>query len=613
MHSIKIHPIHLLQQRAAETPDKPVLHWKSDGQWHQWNWREFWQRANQLAGEMIRCGLEPGQMIGIYAWNSPQWLLVDVAGMLARLVVVPIYPTSTTEQAAQIADDSGIRWLFTGVQQEFDRALPLLDGCVEQLVPMSKGIDIRSCPAARPLGNLISPLSEVLQEQVDLRIEQVQLSDLATLIYTSGTTGVPKGVMLDFENMSDSFEMHDKRLKVGKEDLTLSFLPLSHVYERAWAHYILTCGGEVATCADPKKVGELLPEIKPTTMCAVPRFLEKVCDGIQAKAYKAGGLKMRLFKKAMADGLLQLEHKRKGTVDKKLNFRCKIWDKLVFQKVRQALGGRLRMVPCGGARLDPEVQSFFMVLGIPVKIGYGLTETLATVCCTDDGNWESGHVGFPLPGIDVRIGENDEIIVRGGNVMRGYFKRKNATDEVMKNDWFHTGDCGYFDKQGRLVLTDRIKELMKTSGGKYIAPQRIEGQVARGDLIEQVAIIAEARNFVSALIVPAWDSLEDYAKSVNIKYHDRLELLKHTHIMDVMEQRLEELQKGLARFEKIRKFTLVPHEFSIELGEITPTLKLRRKVIMKKFRKEIEAMYEGVRFDSKSKDKTKNKTDPDLE
>lgn len=431
--------------------------------------------------------------------------------------------------------------------------------------------------------DFIAYASQDKQTELNQRLADKNLSDLFTMIYTSGTTGEPKGVMLDYANIAHQLHAHDLALpKIDENDVSLSFLPFSHIFERAWVAYVLYRGATVCYLEDTNEVRNALNEVKPTLMCAVPRLYEKMYSAIWDKVNKAPIHRRALFKWAISVG----KKKRKNTLSYKLA------DKLVLNKLRALLGGRIRMMPCGGAKLEPTIGQFFQAIGVNIKLGYGMTETTATVSCWADEQFEPNSIGRLMPNAEVKIGENNEILVRGGMVMRGYYKRPEETALAFTEDGFlKTGDAGEFDAQGNLYITDRIKELMKTSNGKYIAPQYIEGKIGKDKFIEQIAIIADAKKYVSALIVPCFESLEEYAKQLNIKYQDRMELVKHSEIVQLFEKRINELQKELAHFEQIKKFTLLPQAFSVKMEEITPTLKLRRKVILERYRKQIESMY----------------------
>ncbi|HPP51256.1 MAG TPA: long-chain fatty acid--CoA ligase, partial [Spirochaetota bacterium] len=377
-------------------------------------------------------------------------------------------------------------------------------------------------------------------------------------------------------------------------DISLAFLPLSHVFERIWTYYVFAKGMTNNYLEDPAKIVEFIGEVKPTIMCAVPRFYEKIYATVFNRLESAPPAKQKLFKWAVKVGA-QYNNRKKDQlfISPMLRFKHKIADTLVLKKIRDVVGGRIKFFPCAGAPLSQEIEEFFYACGIFICYGYGLTETTATVTCHEQYHFKFGAVGKPLPNVEVKIDPaNGEILVRGGNVMKGYYKKPEATAEVLSSDgWFRTGDAGFFEENGELRITERIKDLMKTSGGKYIAPQMIESTIGADHFIEQIAVIGDQRKYVTALVVPSFLALEEYAKAHNISYTSKEDLISKPEIIEFYRQRIDEAQKEFARFEKIKKFTLLPQEFTVESGEITPTLKLKRKVIAEKYKDIIDAMY----------------------
>ncbi len=561
-------------------------------------WAELGARMDGIARGLVKLGHKPGEMVGLCGRNMPEWTLSDLGILAARGVPVPLYPTSNLDQATFILRDAGIRILFAGEQPQVDLGIELLaQGEIAHLVALDASVDLRGCPQALTLQGLLDlgddPATAV---ELEARVAAFRMEDLFTLVYTSGTTGVPKGVMLDQANIAAAMRLHDLRLKVGPEDVSLCMLPLCHIFERAWTAYLLYRGAEVVYLRDPQTVVAAIGVVRPTLMCSVPRVYEKAYAGIQARMAKAGWPTSALFEWAMGIGLrvvrLRIEGKGPGLW---LGLRHRVADLLVLRKIRNLFGGRCRFLPVAGASLADDVNLFFQAVGLRLKYGYGLSETCATVSCWEDGPMPIGTIGRPLEGLEVRLGEENEIQVKGPTVMRGYYKRPEETAKVMTEDGFlRTGDAGGMDAEGNLIFTERIKELMKTSNGQYVAPQKVEGTLAKDAFIEQVAIIADSRNFVSALIVPYFDRLEEYARSVGVTYRSPAELLRDSKVTAFFESRILELQKGLAKYEQVKKFTLLSRPFSMDLGELTPTLKLRRKYIEQAFRAEIEAMYSAL-------------------
>lgn len=594
----QLHLVRVMRERIARLGNKAALRVQQDGQWRAIGWRTLGQAMDYCAQALIRAGHQPTEMVGIYARNMPEWTQADLGILAARGVSVPIYPTSTLEQLRYIVKDAGIKLLFVGEQPQFDQALLLLEsGEINQIVTLDGTVDLRGCEQASHFQTFLSSGNHQPSElALRVREQHYRMDDLLTLIYTSGTTGEPKGVMLDFNNIAACFEMHDRRLDLGEQDVSLCMLPLSHVFERAWSYYVLYCGAENVYIRDPQKVMDVIGEVKPTVMCAVPRLYEKAYAMIQAKVAQAPRLRRALFGWATGVGKRMVATRQAGkSASPLLYLQLALAERLVFRKLRARFGGRTRFLPVAGARLADDVNLFFQAMGLNLKYGYGMTETTATVCCYEDSQFKLGSIGTVMDGIEVKLGENNELLVRSPTVMRGYYNKPEATAEVMTEDGFlRTGDAGELDDEGNIYFTERLKELMKTSNGKYVAPQLVEGTLGKDRFIEQIAIVADARHFVSALIVPCFESLEEYARSINLQYQCKTELLRHSKVVEFFEARIADLQQELAKFEQVKKFTLLPSAFSMELGEITPTMKLRRKIIESKYQSEIEAMYSHV-------------------
>ncbi|MCR3966181.1 AMP-dependent synthetase/ligase [Aeromonas veronii] len=594
----KLHLVRLMRERIAQLGNKAALRVQQDGQWRAIGWRTLGQAMDYCAQALIRAGHQPTEMVGIYARNMPEWTQADLGILAARGVSVPIYPTSTLDQLRYIVKDAGIKVLFVGEQPQFDQALQLIEsGEIRQLIALDGSVNLRGCEQASHFQTfLVSGNHQPSEQELRVRETQYRMDDLLTLIYTSGTTGEPKGVMLDFSNIAACFEMHNSRLDLNEQDVSLCMLPLSHVFERAWSYYVLYCGAENVYIRDPQKVMDVIGEVQPTVMCAVPRLYEKAYAMIQAKVAQAPALRRALFGWATRVGKQMVATRQAGkSASPQLYGQLWLAERLVFRKLRARFGGRTRFLPVAGARLADDVNLFFQAMGLNLKYGYGMTETTATVCCYEDSQFKLGSIGTALNGIEVKLGENNELLVRSPTVMRGYYNKPDATAEVMTEDGFlRTGDAGELDSQGNIYFTERLKELMKTSNGKYVAPQLVEGTIGKDRFIEQIAIVADARHFVSALIVPCFESLEEYARSINLQYQCKTELLRHSRVMEFFEARIADLQKELAKFEQVKKFTLLPSAFSMELGELTPTMKLRRKIIEAKYQSEIEAMYNHV-------------------
>ncbi|WGE84948.1 AMP-dependent synthetase/ligase [Actinobacillus equuli] len=587
---LDFHFVHRVRQQAKKLQNSTALRHKEHGTWVDISWQDFQSQIDKVSLALLAHGIGIQDKIGIFAHNMPQWTIADLGALQIRAVTVPIYATNTAKQAELIINNADIKLLFVGDQEQLDVALEIAKNCpsLEKIIVMKPHLEGMLDNASSSCGwnDFLGKSSEKYRLELIRCLSSIQLDDLFTIIYTSGTTGTPKGVMLDFSNLAHQLQAHDLALpEVGPDDVSLSFLPFSHIFERAWVAYLLHKGATVCYLEDTNEVRTALAEVKPTLMCAVPRLYEKMYSAIFDKVKQAPFYRRALFQWALKQGK-HFVHTQKAT------FTYKLADKLVLSKLRALLGGNIKMMPCGGAKLEPAIGEFFHSIGINVKLGYGMTETTATVSCWADRNFALNSIGTLMPNAEVKIGEDNEILVRGGMVMKGYYKNPEETAKAFTEDGFlRTGDAGTLDEHGNLYITDRIKELMKTSNGKYIAPQYIEGKLAKDKFIEQIAVIADTKKYVSALIVPSFEALEEYAKQLNIKYHDRLELIKHSEIIQLFEKRIEELQQELAHFEQIKKFTLLPQAFSIHMEELTPTLKLRRKVILERYRSQIEAMY----------------------
>ncbi|QXO17760.1 AMP-dependent synthetase/ligase [Vibrio ostreae] len=596
MTKLTFHIVKRIREQVATGNNRIALQHKVGGQWQGISWTQFGRQMDELSLALLSLGLDVQDKIGIFANNSPRWTMADFAALQIRAVSVPIYPTNTLEQAAFIVQDAQVKVLFVGEQAQYDAARQLLALCpsLQLIVVMSDEVAVRDEPQVIHWQQFVASAQPEQQSQLSERLLQANDDDLFTLIYTSGTTGRPKGVMLDYRNVAAQLSGHDQRLTLTEQDVSLCFLPLSHVFERAWTCFVLYKGATNCYLQDVAEVRDALTQVRPTVMCAVPRFYEKIFSAIHDKVASAPWHKKWLFTWAVNMGAKMAQSRARQVKPAWLLSQAyRLADRLVLTKLRELLGGRVRFMPCGGAKLDATIGRFFHAVGINIKLGYGMTETTATVSCWDDDTFHPDSIGTMMPGAEVKIGANNEILVRGPMVMRGYYNMPQETASAFDEQGFlKTGDAGYLDAEGNLFITDRIKELMKTSGGKYIAPQMIEGTLGKDHFIEQIAVIADTRKFVSALIVPCFDTLELYAKQLNIKYQDRLDLIKHSQIIEMFEQRINDLQHGLAKFEQVKKFKLLPKTFSMHDGELTPTQKLRRKVIHDRYQDEIEEMYQ---------------------
>lgn len=562
--------------------------------WLSYTWDELSELVKQTSKALIAYGIKPQENVAIFSQNKVEWSIADLGIMGAGAVSVPIYATNTTDQAKYIIDEAEIRVIFVGDKEQYDKALEIYansSSTLEKIVVLEDYVQLNNA-ASIHFGEFLKMTTKTAEEEFEGRLNAIEGEDLATIIYTSGTTGEPKGVMLTHNNFTELFRIHDLRLNLSREDSSISFLPLSHVFERCWSLYMLAKGIKNSYLGDPKEILNALSDVRPTLMCSVPRLYQKAYHRILAKVDSGSGLKKKLFNAALDAGKQRVELLRKGqNLPLGLRLKYSFFDALVFKKIRSVFGGRLRMMPCAGAPLSGQITEFFHAIGMPLLIGYGLTETSATVSVFPDQGFEFGTVGFSMPDVQVKIGDDDEILVKGKTVMKGYYKKPEETAKVFEGEWLKTGDAGTIDENGHITITDRIKDLMKTSGGKYVAPQMIESILTNDNFIENAILIGDDKPYVSALLVPNLEALIEYAHSLNLNYHSVEDLLKKNHIREFYEHKLEQLQQSLANFEKVKKFKLLPNDFSMNMGELTPTLKIRRQIIINHFSSLIDEMY----------------------
>lgn len=565
---------------------------KKEAAWKELSWKKFSEIIYKTANALKGAGVQENDKVAIYSDNSSEWMIFDLAAMSIGAITVPIYSTNNAEQAEYIIKDSDSKVILVGNQAQYDACLELLqkeDNQLQTIIISKKAVWIKKEFSSFYLEDFIAKSS------LKLEICKKEDEDVATLIYTSGTTGTPKGVMLTHGNFIKAFDAHFEffKFKNFEEELSLAFLPLSHVFERSWSLLCLYGGARVYFLEDPKNIAKALEEVKPTMMCAVPRFFQKIYAGVLEKAEEGSSLKKKIFNWAREIGWQTAELKRnEQEIPFGLKIKETVAEMLVFSKIKERMGGRLWFLPCGGASLSPEVTKFFESVGIHVTVGYGLTETTATLTLFPLTHFEHGTSGKALPGVEIRIGQDDEIQAKGNGIMKGYYNKPEETQKVFTEDgWFKTGDAGKIDEKGNLTITDRLKDLMKTSNGKYIAPQQIENLLTNNNFIQQIVLIAEARQFVSALIVPNFEFLQDFIKKNNIPFTNWTEVVKNEKVVHFYKEKIKELQSHLSDFEKVKKFTLMPAEFEINSGEITPTLKIKRNVVLKKYADVIEKMY----------------------
>ena len=599
---IYYHFAELIHRQAEKYGNRTALKHRDNatGKWLKISWREFSDKVMLTAKAMAEFGIKVQENIGVYSQNMPQCLYTDFGAYGNRVVSIPMYATNSPGQIEYIINDAKIRTLFVGEQLQYNNAFKVQKDSkyLERLVVFDPAVKMNPEDKTSIYFDDFLRLGDNAHAEstVKIRMTEAVPEDLATIIYTSGTTGESKGVMLPHSCYLEAMRIHDVRLPlVTDKDLSMSFLPMTHIFEKAWCYYCLHKGVTIAINQDPKMIQKTLPEVHPTLMCNVPRFWEKVYAGVHEKINSASPAMKKIFLDAIETGRrYNLEYKNKGIpAPCSLKLKFQFYNKTVFTLLKKVLGiERGRFFPVAGAPLSDTINEFLQSVNIPIAYGYGLSETTATVCFYPEIGFQFGSIGEVMPGVQVKIDPgNNEILVKGKTVMSGYYNKPEETKRAFTEDgFFRTGDAGRLEGN-TLFFTERIKDLYKTSNGKYIAPQAIEMVMSGDNYIEQIAVIGDQRKFVSALIVPAYPLLEKYAGEKGISFESREEMVKNKDIIRFIEARVEEHQKNLASYEKIKRFTLLPEPFMMGC-ELTDTLKLRRPVVLQKYATEIEAMYE---------------------
>ena len=592
----------LVHEQAKQYGDREEVIYKDFGgsEWKSVTWNQLSATVRQVSNALLNLGVKVQENIGIFSNNCLQYLYCDFGAWGVRAVTIPFYATSSEQQIQFMANDAQVRFLFVGEQDQYDKAHRIFALCpsLERIIIFDKTVRISSHdPNALYFEDFLK-LGEGLprQPEVESLLKQASLDDLANILYTSGTTGDSKGVMLSHGQYYAALEANQKAVPITENDRVLNFLPFAHILEKGWALLDMSVGARMIVNTYPQDVQQSMRETHPTSMSSVPRFWEKVYVGVMEKIDNAGALQRKIFHNALRVGRRHnIEYLSRGKRPPlMLHLEYEAINKTLFSIVRKELGlTNPNIFPTAGAAISPHVEEFVHSIGLNMVAGYGLTESLATVSCDQlDKVYTVGSVGRPLDAVDVKISEEGEVLLKGKTITRGYYNRPDLNDTTFTADgYFRTGDCGYL-KDGELFLTDRIKDLFKTSNGKYIAPQMIESLLLVDKYIDQIAIIADQRKFVSALIIPEYRLLEDYARKNNIPFESREDLCANDKIHSMIWNRIETLQQPLAHYEQVKRFTLVPHHFSMENGELTNTLKLKRRVINENYKAEIDKMYE---------------------
>ena len=563
----------LIHEQAKTYGDREVLIYKDFGgtTWESYSWNQFSQTVKLVSNALLNLGVKVQENVGVFSQNSAPYLFCDFGAWGIRAVTIPFYATSSEQQIQFMINDAKIR----------DRQVKLADGDTtamyfDDFLKLGDGLP--------------------RQSEVDNLSAQAQMEDIANILYTSGTTGDSKGVILTCGQYHAAMVANGKCVPVTEDDRVLNFLPFTHIFEKGWKILCLTVGARLIVNTYPQQVQQTMKETHPTCMSSVPRFWEKVFMGVQEKIESSNTVQRKIFEHAIEVGRRHnIEYLSKGRKPPiALHLEYEMLNKTIFSLVRKELGlENAHFFPTAGATVNPKVEEFVHSIGINMVVGYGLTESLATVSCNHLGDpWTVGSVGIPIEGISIRISDEGEVLLKGPTITRGYYNRDDLTKQAFTDDgYFRTGDSGYLEG-GELFLKERIKDLFKTSNGKYIAPQMIESKILVDKYVDQIAIIADQRKFVSALIIPVYPLLEEYAREHHIAFNSREDLCQNEQIHQMMMERIDTLQQQLAHYEQIKRFTLLPHAFSMERGELTNTLKIKRRILNENYKAQIDKMYE---------------------
>lgn len=593
----------LLHEQAKVYGNREVMFYKDFGgkEWKSYNWNQVSEYVKTVSNALLNLGTKVQENIGVFAQNCTQLLFCDFGAWGVRAVTIPLYATSSEQQIEFIINDAKIRLLFVGEQLQYDRAIRVLSLCpsLEKIIIFDRNVKRDEQDKMSVYFDEFMELGKGLprQSEVDARCKDANKEDLANILYTSGTTGNSKGVMLTHGQYNNALLANAECVPIDDKDRTINFLPFAHIFEKAWTILNLTVGATLIVNTYPQEIQQSMRETQPTCMSAVPRFWEKVYSGVMEKIETSSPMKQKLFKSALAIGRKHnIEYVSRGIKPPfMLHLQYETMNKLVFELVRKQLGlSNQHLFPTAGATIAPHIEEFVHSIGINMVKGYGLTESLATVSCDHLGKpYTVGSVGRPIGcGLKIKISDEGEILLKGKSITPGYYNREDLNRESYDEEgYFRTGDCGYL-KDGELFLTDRIKDLFKTSNGKYIAPQMIESKLVVDKYIDQVAIIADQRKYVSALIIPEYRMLEEYAKEKGIAFENRQQLCDNGQIHEMLKERIDTIQQQLAQYEQIKRFTLLPEPFSMEKGELTNTLKIKRRVLNDNYKELIDKMYE---------------------
>ena len=592
----------LIHEQAKKYGDREALIYKDFGgsKWKSVSWKIFSLRVKQVSNAFLNLGLKLQESIAVFSQNCAQYLYTDFGAYGVRGISIPFYATSSEQQIQYMVNDGGVRFLFVGEQEQYDKAHRVFALCptLERIIVYDRSVRISSHdPNALYFDDFIA-LGKNLprQSEVENLWREANDDDLCNILYTSGTTGESKGVMLSYGQYAAALKANDECVPISDSDSIISFLPFTHIFERGWAYLAISEGSRVIINTNPHDIQQSMRETHPTCMSAVPRFWEKVYQAVRDKIDRSSAMQQRLFRHALAVGrkynIECLSRGKRPSLALALEYR--LVDRSILRLVRKQIGlEKPNIFPTAGATVSPEVEEFVHSVGIGMVVGYGLTESLATVSCDHlNEGYTVGSVGRPINGIKIKISDDGEVLLKGPTITRGYYKRDAANAAAFDADgYFHTGDAGYI-KNGELFLTDRIKDLFKTSNGKYIAPQMVESLILVDKYVDQVAVVADQRKFVSALVVPEFRLVEEYARANGIAFDSREDLCANPKVHAMMMERIQTLQQQLAHYEQVKRITLIAHHFSMESGELTNTLKMKRPVIYANFKDIIDKMYE---------------------
>src|SRR6267143_1519653 len=587
-----------LTEKYAQDP-KPALMHKVGGEYQNISYSELAELVHRFAAGLTALGVGRGDRIALISENRPEYVIADMGMVRLGAVNVSLYPTLSAKQVRYIFNDAGVQFALVSNQFHLKKVLGIAPEVptLRKIIVLSERAPTDN-PSVISYATVLEMGADHLRKDatpVELGKEAISPDDLLTLIYTSGTTGDPKGVMLTHRNLAENIKASAVCIPLTHEDRVLSFLPLSHSYERMAGYYTArACGATIAYAESAETLRENVIEVKPTVIMMVPRAFERIYNRLMRHVAQQPRTSQSLFKWGIRIGREYAEGRKRGKLPLNLKFKRELADRLVFRKIRAMLGGRIRFLTSGGAALGRELAEFFEAIGIAIIEGYGMTESSPVISFNRIDDFEFGTVGKPIPGVDVRFAPDGEILARGPNIMKGYWNDPLSTAQAIDTEgWLHTGDIGYFNERGFLVITDRKKHLFVTSGGKNIAPQALESLFLQSDLIDQFVLIGEGRMFLTALIVPSFERVGELARSMHLTVTNHEDLAKREEIRKLFENEISRVQTNVANYERVRKFTLLDRPLTIENGEITPTLKVCRKVVEARFKDQIDKMYQG--------------------